>query len=89
MNDVEATQTRIRGNQNYLKDSVKKKFFTKQLIFSLEQHLLVKWFSIFFLVSRFNYASIIENGIDRIINYDSSTTRNMNLNTKSEIKNKI
>lgn len=42
MNDVEATQTRIRGNQNYLKDSVKKKFFTKQLIFSLEKHLLVK-----------------------------------------------
>ena len=90
MNDVEATQTRIRGNQNYLKDSVKKTFFTKQLIFSLEKHLLVKWFSIFFfLVSRFNYASTIENGIDRIINNDSSTTRNMNLNTKSEIKNKI
>ena len=90
MNDVEATQTRIRGNQNYLKDSVKKTFFTKQLIFSLEKHLLVKWFFIFFfLVSRFNYASIIENGIDRIINNDSSTTRNMNLNTKSEIKNKI
>lgn len=48
MNDVEATQTRIRGNQNYLKDSVKKTFFTKQLIFSLEKHLLVKWFFIFF-----------------------------------------
>ena len=48
MNDVEATQTKIRGNQNYLNDGVKKKFFTKLLIFSLEKHSLVKWFSIFF-----------------------------------------
>ena len=48
MNDIEATQTRIIGNQNYLKDCVKNKIFTKQLIYSLEKHLLVKWVSIFF-----------------------------------------
>lgn len=42
MNDVEATQTRIRGNQNYLKDSVKKKVFYEAINFFIRKTFIGK-----------------------------------------------